>query len=843
MSGRDRKTFGDWAVIALGVLVLVFGLPILVLGVWLITLGGSWYYAPAGIGLLLTAWFLFRREMPAFWIYLVTYVCTVVWALWERGFDGWAQVPRLVAPTVIMILVLLALPVLRRGSVRLRQNSALASAAAALVIVVGGLAYLEIEPRTAVAQGTAAPATPVPTATPAPAATAAPAAPAPASPAPAATAPATAAPAPIAGTSPKPLQVADVGKDWPAWGGTYAGDRYSPLTQINSSNIGQLKKAWSYETQDLPDKAATGKYSWEGTPIKVGDRLYLCSAKDIVISLDAATGKEWWRYDPKVPDDAIPYGATCHSVAYFAVPDAKPDQPCATRVIEGTLDARLIAVDAKTGGLCQDFGTGGTVDLNEGMGHTVPGWYALDASPVIVRGVVVMGGQVQDGQSENSPSGVVRGYSATTGKLLWAWDLGKPDAAQPPAPGTLYTRDTPDMWTVPAADEQLGLVYLPLGNSPGDYWGGHRTPQDDKYSSSVVAVDATTGKDVWHFQTVHHDLWDYDLGSQPSLVDFPTDQGTTPALILSSKQGQIYVLDRRSGKSLFPVDEKPVPQGGVEPDRLSKTQPFSGYANLTKPDLTEADMWGMTPLDQLWCRIQFKAADYRGTYTPPTDQKYFIGYPSYNGGSDWGSLAVDQKDGVIVANYNDMANYDKLISRDEANKLHILPIDEAQPQKSSGGESGAQAGAPFGILVNPGWQQWTGLMCKQPPYGGIRAIDLKTGKTIWDRPFGLATENGPFHIPLKLPMQIGTPNNGGAVITAGGLIFIAAATDDLIRAIDSKTGKVLWSDKLPAGGQATPMTYEAGGQQFLVITAGGHHFMQTPVGDTVVAYAIPQPGQ
>jgi len=809
-----RMTAGDWAVILLGVLLVVFGIPMLVLGIWLITLGGSWYYALAGIGLLATAWFLFRRDVAAFWMYFVTFVGTVLWALWERGFDGWAQVPRLLAPTIVMVLMLLAMPVLRRHMAQERLARTAAAGAVGLLVTVGiGLVYCDLHTTQAAAQ-----------------------------PGPTGASTVTAVSAPPAGASASPLPPAGAGQDWPAWGGSDAGDRYSPLAEINAGNASQLTRLWTYRTGDMPDEAAKDKYSWEGTPIKVGDRLFLCSAKNIMIALDAATGKEIWRYDPKVPDDAIPYGATCHAVAYFTVPGAASDAPCATRIIESTLDARLIAVDAETGQACADFGNAGMVNLLTGIGRTVPGWYSFDAVPVIVRGVVVVGAQVQDGQSEDSPSGVVRGYSATTGKLVWAWDLGNRAQAGAPPVGKFYTRDTPDMWTTPAADEQLGLVYLPLGNSPGDYYGGHRTAADDSYNSSLVAVDVTTGKDVWHFQTVHHDLWDYDLGSQPSLVDFPTDTGTVPALVLSSKQGQIYVLDRRSGKSLFPVTERPVPQGGVEPDRLSGTQPFSGYANLVGRDLTEADMWGITPLDQLWCRIQFRRADYRGTYTPPTADRRFIEYPSYNGGSDWGSLAIDPRNGIIVANYNDMANYTRLISRDEANKMHILPIDEPH-RPSSGGESGAQSGAPYAVLVNPGWVEWTGMMCKQPPYGHLRAIDLKSGRTLWDEPFGLATENGPFHIPSKLPLTIGTPNNGGAVVTAGGLIFIAAATDNLIRAVDIKTGKTLWSDKLPAGGQATPMTYEANGQQFLVVTAGGHHFMQTPPGDYVVAYAIPKAGQ
>jgi quinoprotein glucose dehydrogenase len=252
-------------------------------------------------------------------------------------------------------------------------------------------------------------------------------------------------------------------------------------------------------------------------------------------------------------------------------------------------------------------------------------------------------------------------------------------------------------------------------------------------------------------------------------------------------------------------------------------------------------MWGMSPVDQMICRIQFRRASYAGFYTPPTSRQHSIEYPGYNGGSDWGGIAVDPARGIIVANYNDMPNYNRLVPRAEADKLGWAP--RSQTRGEIGGAEGAgdpQAGTPYAISVNAGWRlPGTGLLCKEPPYGGIRAIELSTGRTIWDRPFGTARNNGPFGIPSRLPVSIGTPNNGGAVITAGGLIFIAAATDDLIRAIDLQTGKTLWSDVLPAGGQATPMTYEVAGRQYLVIMAGGHHFMETKIGDALVAYALP----
>jgi len=310
--------------------------------------------------------------------------------------------------------------------------------------------------------------------------------------------------------------------------------------------------------------------------------------------------------------------------------------------------------------------------------------------------------------------------------------------------------------------------------------------------------------------------------------------------VLASKQGDIYILDRRTGESLFPVEERPVPQGGVEPDYLSPTQPFSTYHTLAFPTLEEKDMWGMSPLDQLWCRIQFRQAAYEGIYTPPTAERRWIQYPGYNGGNDWGGVAVDVERGLIVANYNDMPNFNQLVPREEVDRLGVVPINVPSQNEGAPQDIGPQVGSPFGIDVNAGWRiDFTGLMCKEPPYGGIRAIDLATGETVWDRPLGTARANGPFRLPTFLPFDIGTPNNGGPAVTAGGLIFVAAATDNLIRAIDIETGETLWQDVLPAGGQANPIVVEADGRELLVIGAAGHHFMETPVGDYVIAYALP----
>ena len=651
---------------------------------------------------------------------------------------------------------------------------------------------------------------------------------------------------PPSGLSPEADQIAtapqpgmEVGTDWPYWGGDAQATRYSPLDQITPENVGELEQVFTYHTGDLPEGTAMGKYSPEVTPLKVGDDLLMCSAMNILISVDAATGEENWRFDPGVPNEAIPYGASCRGVSVYTNPEAAEGDDCATRVIQGTLDAKLVAVDMVTGDPCQDFGENGTVDLWQDIGERVPGWYAVTAPPAIVRGILVTGAQVKDGQAEDAPSGVVRGYDVLTGELAWAWDLAAPEQNRNgPPEGEVYTRGTPNMWTTATADEELGHVYLPMGNSSVDYYGSNRAMAENDYATSLVALDVTTGEEVWHFQTVRNDVWDYDLGSQATLLDWQD----TPAILLPSKQGDLYVLNRETGEPLTPVGElSGLPKGEIEPDYISDTQPISEWHTLRKDPLEGKDMWGFTPIDQLWCRIQFHRANYDGFYTPPSSDEPWIQYPGYNGGSDWGSVAVDTERGIIVANYNDVPNYNRLVPRDQVTSR---PIHEMAAGENSGenaeGAADPQAGAPYGISVNAGWRNdVTGIPCTRPPYGGIRAIDLETGETLWDRPLGTARRNGPFGIPSFLPFDIGTPNNGGSVVTAGGIVFIAAATDNLFRAIDIETGETLWSDVLPAGGQANPITYEVDGRQFVMVSAMGHHFMETPVGDEVIAWALP----
>ncbi|GHB19289.1 membrane-bound PQQ-dependent dehydrogenase, glucose/quinate/shikimate family [Salinicola rhizosphaerae] len=827
-----------------GIIVALVGLALGAGGAYLAILGGSWYYLIAGIVMLVSGVQLMRAKMSGAWLFGLVFIGTLLWAAWESGLNYWRWIPRLDVVLILAILVALVTPALRGGPSK-KAGFSVAGVLILGLVVAGALAFV---PGRGYQQFADVPAL------------------------------ADQSLATDVGNA-QPADTPDNG-DWTAYGRDSAATRYSPLDQITPDNVGDLQVAWQYRTGDLLDH----RWGAETTPLKVGDNVFLCTSRNILISLNAATGEENWRYDPQVSEDAIPYTAACRGVTYYEVPqtpddqqsedvataDQTPaaandasspatseggapgqpavaatddDQSCQTRIISGTLDGRLIEVDAATGEPCTGFGDNGQVDIKRNMGETPPGYVSINSAPVVVRNVLITGHQVLDGQRRYPPSGVIKGYDVRTGELLWAWDAGRPDQSEPLTGDETYVRGSPNMWTTAVGDSKLGLVYLPMANSAADYWSSSRTPEENEWASSLIALNVETGLPEWHFQTAHKDVWDYDPGSQPTLIDFPTDNGKVPAVVMPTKQGEIYVFNRETGELLGGgAEERPVPQGGAEPDQRSKTQPYSNYATLRQPEIDEKDMWGMSPFDQLFCRIQYHQADWRGMYTPPTAEQPWIQYTGYNGGSDWGSVAIDPRRGVIIANYNDMPNYNELVPRDVANKLGWVPREEQT--SDSGGAEGAgdpQANTPYAINVNAGWRvPYTGMLCKQPPYGHIRAIELASGDTLWDRPLGTARANGPWGIRSGLPIDIGTPNNGGSVVTAGGLIFIAAATDDLIRAIDIDSGETVWQAALPAGGQANPMVYEANGRQYLVIVATGHHFMETPTGDYVIAYALPQ---
>ncbi len=627
------------------------------------------------------------------------------------------------------------------------------------------------------------------------------------------------------------VQGDDGSGEWPHYGNVLGGTRFSPLTQINLDNVAKLAPAWTYRTGVLTG-AGLG---FQATPLMVNDTVYLCTPNNIVIALDPESGERRWQFDPKV---SIPPAGACRGVAYHAPAGAAG--PCARRVLTTTVDARLMAIDADSGQPCANFGVNGAVDLKKGLGEVISGYYYVTSAPTIVRGKVVVGGWVTDGQFVGEPSGVIRAFDAVTGKFAWAWDMDRPNEHGEPGPGESYSRGTANSWGTMSGDEELGMVYLPTGNSTPDYWGAHRSKGTEQYGSSVVALDIETGQPRWSFQIVHHDVWDYDISPQPTLIDMPIGGKMVPALLQTSKSGQLYMLDRRTGQPLTKVEERPVPQGPAKGDWLSPTQPFSpelpAFDNRV---LDPQSMWGLTPLDQLWCRIKFSEARYEGMFTPPGYPRPTITYPSYLGGVNWGGISVDPERKLAIVNWSRMANYTSMVTREESDRRGYK---RSMNGGAHVGEPVAQEGTPFALLTGP-FLSPLSIPCTEPPFGKIGVVDLKTGKMKWQRTFGTSADSGPFQTRSRLPLPMGVPNTGGAVTTKSGLTFIAATQERALRAFDVNTGKLVWRVPLPVGGHATPMSYisKKSGRQFIVIAAGGNAPLSSGIGDYVMAYALPKP--
>jgi quinoprotein glucose dehydrogenase len=840
MQKNTLKTAAGHAVaLAYAALLLSFGISLAYGGYALAQLGGSYYYLVAGMALITASVLLLFKRVEGAWLYTATVVVTTSWSLWEVGFDGWALAPRLVVFYVLGLGLLL--PAVRRrlhssmdspmalpppypppaADAGDRSGGANASSSSPSPVAQGGLSRgrlqlsylrsLALMLAMSIAVGallhwtrTERPADPLYR-----------------------TGSAKLIDAPASTPSKTPHAA-----DWLHYGNDAGGTRYSELAQITPDNVRDLEVAWTYRTGDL-------KASMEVTPLKVGDSVYACTGTNDVIALDAETGAQRWRFEAGTAGEAAIVKA-CRGVAYYRVPGAAG--ACAERIITNTIDARLIALDAHSGERCSGFGTNGETSLLTGMGdwqgRHIAGYYYVTSAPTIVRGRIVLGGWVADAQYWGEPSGVIRAFDAVTGQFAWAFDMGRPDHHAEPAPGEHYTSSTPNAWAPMSADEDLGLVYVPTGNTSGsDYYGVRRREFDDKYSSSVLALDASTGTIRWSFQTVHHDLWDYDVAPQPVLTDVTRDGKTVRALIQATKTGEIFVLDRITGLPVFDVRELPAPTGGaVAGERVSPTQPYSlAMPSFRGPQLTEAHMWGVTPIDQLWCRIQFRRARYEGMFTPPGVTP-FIQYPGILGGIEWGGVAIDRGSRLMIVNASRVANYARLLPRAEA---------DAQGRKPAGFGGSyiqrAQAGTPYAVS-NPPFLSPLNVPCQQPPFGTLSAVDLDTGKLVWTQALGSARDSGPLGMRSFLPFTLGTPNIGGSVATRGGVVFIGATQDRYLRAFQTKTGKLLWQARLPAGGQATPMTYEsaASGRQFVVIAASGLGSLLSGSGDYLIAYALPR---
>jgi quinoprotein glucose dehydrogenase len=764
------------------VLLFATGLGLCVPGLYLATLGGSLYYSVAGLLILISAVLVLKRRDSGTVLYLLVFAGTIVWSLYGTGLDGWALLPRVVYLAVGAIWLLLT-----QGKAQHRRLAAVAVCLVALAAAV----YVHAE--RPLVSTIAVPA--------------------------------------------KQVRVSPSG-EWANYGNSPHATRYSPLHQITPANAADLVPAWTYHT-GMFRRDKHSAHQLELTPLMVDGRVYGCNAHTAIFALDPVTGKEIWRHDTPINVSAGGRGV-CRGVSYYRAPAETKE--CPTRILVGTVDNHLIALDAKTGKSCGTFGNNGSVDLSdgEGLGNFPRGLINPTSPPAIVRGTAVIGSYIVDNMSTYVPPGVIRGYDAVTGKLKWAFDPGRPEIQSPPANGQVYVPSTPNSWAPFSGDEALGLVYLPMGNGSPDPYGVTRTPQTDHFSSAVVALDAQTGAVRWVFQAIHHDLWDYDLAAQPVLADFPVGKGTVPALIQATKTGQIFVLDRRTGKPLTSVEERPVPASTIPGERWSHTQPFStGMPDFSGPRLTEADMWGITPFDQLYCRIKFREARYEGPFTPMR-LGASIRSPGELGGIDWGSVSLDEARQVLIVNSNRMADYDALVTREEADREHLFTEKDSRKKNAPRPpvRGAAMEGTPFGLHFRA-FLTGLGIPCQRPPYGYLTAVDLKTRKILWQHPLGNASNSGPFGLALGLPFTLGAPNIGGSIVTAGGVIFVAATQDKYFRAVEESSGKVLWETHLPAGGHATPMTYLGrDGVQYVLISAGGSGGFGTGADDSLIAYRL-----
>ena len=624
--------------------------------------------------------------------------------------------------------------------------------------------------------------------------------------------------------------------DWGFYGGDAFGQRFSSLDQINRGNVAHLQPVWTYRTGEQGSALArAGKLTFEATPVLAYGSLYLETGTNIVIAVDPQTGRERWRFDPHIERGRRYAEATSRGVSLWEDSDLpQHERPCRRRVFTGTLDARLLALDADTGRPCPYFGANGAVDLTQGVRIRDRDAYLVTSPPAIYGNLVIVGSAIGDNRAVSVERGVIRAFDARSGALMWSFDP-IPDGPDHPAaaewdPGQAQAAGAGNAWGVMTIDEEHGLVLIPTGSASPDFYGGLRLGSN-RFADSLLVLDAGTGRLVWHQQLVHHDLWDYDVAAEPVLGDVEINGAPVPAVIQATKTGMLYVFERTRGRPLADIIEKPVPSSHVPGEQSAQTQPFSTLpALVSQAPVKPQDAWGITFWDRGKCRELIGSLRNEGIFTPP-DLHGTLLLPGYIGGVNWGGIAFDEQRQRVIAAVNQLPM-----------RVTLLPAEEFDAQARSGAyphaEFGRQSGAPYGMRREPLLSPW-GLPCTAPPWGTLVSVDLRRRRIIWQVPLGSTAGLTPWFVPTR---EFGMPNMGGPIATAGDLVFIGAAIDSYLRAFDIETGRELWKYKLPAGGQATPMTYRAGAdqRQYVVISAGGHGALGTPRGDYLMAFALPK---
>ena len=618
---------------------------------------------------------------------------------------------------------------------------------------------------------------------------------------------------------------------WPAYGGDAGGTRFSPLRQITPQNVGSLQVAWTLRTGDLGQGVRDWEHSaFEATPILYGRTLFLTTSTTDIIAVDAVTGTLRWRHESHTRQDLHYSDGVSRGVSLWVDSSSAPEAVCHVRILAPTLDSRLLALDAATGRLCADFGERGAIDLLQGMRSQDldrNGWrnYLVTSPPAILDDEVIVGSSIGDNRAVLEELGSVRAFDARSGRLLWNWDPIPRDPSNPVyrewSPESVRDASAANAWAPLSVDTARGLVFVPTGSASPDFFGGER-PGEDRWADSVVALDGRTGALRWGQQLVHHDLWDYDAGSQPALVDILHEGRRVAAVIQASKTGFLYTFDRETGAPLFPITEKPVPQDAVPGEHPSPTQPIPSAppALARQSAITPDDAWGIAWFDTRACRKLIRSYRSEGMFQPPSTQDSLM-QPGSAGGVNWGSLAFDPERQLAFANTMNLPFIVALIPRSEFER-------EADSEEYPGFQFARQAGTPYGMR-RKAFLSDLKIPCVKPPWGTLSAVDMAHGTIRWQIPLG----DTPF-----VHVNVGVPALGGPIATASGLVFVAASLDDRLRAFSSDSGQLLWEAKLPAGGQATPMTYEVDGRQYLVIAAGGYKDQSTR-GDYVIAYALP----